>query len=57
MLRWSLYFLVIALIAGALGYSGVAEGATQIAKVLFFIFIAMFAAALILGMTIYRKII
>jgi uncharacterized membrane protein YtjA (UPF0391 family) len=38
-----------ALIAGALGFTGVARGAAAIAKVLFFIFIALFIIVLILG--------
>lgn len=56
MLRWSIYFFIIALIAAALGYGGIAEGAAQIAQVLFFIFIVLFLAALLLGLTVYRKI-
>ncbi|MGA7455176.1 MAG: DUF1328 domain-containing protein [Rhodoplanes sp.] len=49
MLKWAIIFLVIALIAGALGFTGVARGAAAIAKVLFFIFIALFIIVLILG--------
>lgn len=37
MLSWALIFLVIALIAGALGLSGVAGAATNIAWILFVI--------------------
>ncbi len=35
MLGWALLFLVIAIVAGALGLSGVAGAATQIAWILF----------------------
>ena len=35
MLRWSVIFLVIAIIAAALGYGGIAADAAEIAKVLF----------------------
>jgi len=35
MLQWALIFLVIAIIAGALGLSGVAGAATNIAWILF----------------------
>jgi uncharacterized membrane protein YtjA (UPF0391 family) len=38
MLYWALVFLVIALIAGAMGLGGVAGAATGIARVLFFVF-------------------
>jgi uncharacterized membrane protein YtjA (UPF0391 family) len=38
-LTWAIIFAVVALIAGALGFSGVAAGAATIAKVLFGIFL------------------
>ena len=39
MLKWALFFFVIALIAGALGFTGVAAGAATIAQILFGIFL------------------
>ena len=33
MLRWSLYFFIIALIAGAMGFTGIAQGASTIAQI------------------------
>ena len=56
MLKWALIFLVLGLVAGALGFTGVAGASIAIAKVLFFIFIAIFLAMLILGLTVYRRI-
>jgi uncharacterized membrane protein YtjA (UPF0391 family) len=50
MLRWSAVFLVIAIIAAALGYGGIAADAAEIAKVLFFIFLGIFVVTLILGL-------
>jgi uncharacterized membrane protein YtjA (UPF0391 family) len=50
MLKWALIFLVISLIAGALGFSGVAAGAGQIAKILFGVFLVIFIVLLILGL-------
>ncbi len=47
MLSWALTFLVIALIAAALGFGGIAGTSAGIAKVLFFIFIALFVISLI----------
>jgi uncharacterized membrane protein YtjA (UPF0391 family) len=49
MLRWTVIFLIIALIAGAFGFFGIAAGAASIAKVLFFIFIILFVISLIGG--------
>jgi uncharacterized membrane protein YtjA (UPF0391 family) len=54
MLYWALVFLVISLIAGALGFRGVATATASIAKVLFFVFIAVFVVLLVLGTTIMR---
>ena len=41
MLHYSVVFLVIALIAAGFGFGGIAAGAVEIAKILFFIFAAM----------------
>jgi uncharacterized membrane protein YtjA (UPF0391 family) len=46
MLHWALVFLVIALIAGVLGFSGVYVAASGIAKVLFFVFLVLFVISL-----------
>lgn len=49
MLRWALIFLIVALVAGVLGF-GVVEGtAAWIAKVLFVVFIILFIIGLISG--------
>jgi uncharacterized membrane protein YtjA (UPF0391 family) len=53
MLKWALIFLVISLVAGALGFTGVARGAATIAKVLFGIFLVLFILFLILGLTVF----
>jgi uncharacterized membrane protein YtjA (UPF0391 family) len=50
MLYWAVVFLIIAIIAGILGFGGVASAAAGIAQVLFFIFIVIFAVALIMGL-------
>jgi uncharacterized membrane protein YtjA (UPF0391 family) len=47
LLGWALVFLVVALMAAALGFGGIASAATGVAKVLFFIFIVVFAVLLI----------
>jgi uncharacterized membrane protein YtjA (UPF0391 family) len=49
MLGWALAFLVVALIAGALGFGGIAGTATGIAKVLFFIFLVAFVVSFLAG--------
>lgn len=49
MLYYSIVFLVIALIAAALGFGGIAGTATGIAKILFFLFLALFVISMLLG--------
>ena len=41
MLHYSVIFLVIALVAALFGFGGIAAGAVEIAKILFFIFAAI----------------
>jgi uncharacterized membrane protein YtjA (UPF0391 family) len=56
MLRWAMIFLVLGLVAALFGFTGIAGASIEIAKVLFFIFLAIFAVTLILGLTVYRGI-
>ena len=55
MLRWSIAFLIIALIAALLGFTQIASAAADISRIIFFIFITLFVLALIGGMTIFKK--
>jgi uncharacterized membrane protein YtjA (UPF0391 family) len=48
-LRWSLAFLVIAIIAAVFGFGGVASDATGIAKILFFAFLVLALFSFIVG--------
>jgi uncharacterized membrane protein YtjA (UPF0391 family) len=50
MLQYAAVFFVIALIAAVFGFTGIAVGAAEIAKVLFFIFLALFVISLLVGM-------
>ena len=56
MLRWALIFLVVALIAGLLGFTGIAGTSMAIAKTLFFIFIVIFLVLLLAGLFVGRKV-
>ncbi len=49
MLNWTLMFLVVALIAGILGFGVVAGTAALIAKICFVVFLVFFLASLIQG--------
>lgn len=48
MLRYAVIFLVVALIAGVFGFGGIAAGAVEIARILFFVFIALFILAAVM---------
>lgn len=48
MIRWVLLFLLISVVAGALGFGGLAHASAEIAKVIFFVFISLFVIALVL---------
>ena len=50
MLNYAVIFLVIALVAALLGFTGIAASAVGIAKILFFVFLVLFAVSLIFGL-------
>ena len=50
MLKWALIFLVISIVAGIFGFTNIAAGAATIAKVLFFIALAVMLVFLILAL-------
>jgi len=47
MLYWTVIFLIVAIIAGVFGFGGVSSAAAGFAKILFFIFIALFVLSLL----------
>lgn len=50
MLQWALIFLVVAVIAGAMGFGGIAIISVELARVLFFVFLVLFVVSLIAGL-------
>lgn len=50
MLGWALTFLVVALIAGVLGFTSIAGAAIGIAKILFFVFLVLFVVSIVMHM-------
>jgi uncharacterized membrane protein YtjA (UPF0391 family) len=56
MIKWAIILAVIGLIAGALGFSGVAGAAMGIAKFLFWAAIIIAAVLLVLGLTVYKAV-
>ncbi|HKD63631.1 MAG TPA: DUF1328 domain-containing protein [Candidatus Acidoferrales bacterium] len=46
MLRWTLLFLLVAIIAGIFGFAGEMVAAAGIAKLLFYVFLVLFVVCL-----------
>ncbi len=56
MLKWALIFLVVGLVMGALGFGGIGGAFVGLAKILFFVAIAMFIVFALLALFAGRKI-
>ncbi|HEY0597007.1 DUF1328 domain-containing protein [Sphingopyxis sp.] len=56
MFKWALIFAVIALLAAVLGFGGIAGAAGGIAKILFFVGLALVALFVILGAFAAKKV-
>jgi uncharacterized membrane protein YtjA (UPF0391 family) len=55
MLKWTVTFLIIAIIAGIFGFTGIESGAVSIAKTIFFIFLVLVVLSFVLGATVLKK--
>jgi uncharacterized membrane protein YtjA (UPF0391 family) len=55
MLSWVVTFLVIALIAGILGFGGIAGASIEIAKIIFFIALILFVVSAVVGLMRGRR--
>jgi uncharacterized membrane protein YtjA (UPF0391 family) len=49
MLGWALTFLVVALIAGVLGFTTIAGTAIGVAKILFYVFLVLFLVSVVMN--------
>ena len=49
MLRYSAIFFIIAIVAAVFGFGNIAAGATDVARVLFFVFLVVFLVSLVMG--------
>ena len=56
MIRWAIIFLVVGLVLALLGFGGVGGAFIGIAKLLFFIAIALFVILLVLGLMAGRGV-
>jgi uncharacterized membrane protein YtjA (UPF0391 family) len=56
MLGWVVTLLIIALIAGVLGFGGIAGASVEIAKIIFFIAVVLFLTSAIIGIARGKRI-
>ncbi len=50
MLKWALIFFLVSIVAGIFGFTNIAAGTATIARVLFFIALAIMLVFLLLGL-------
>lgn len=50
MLSWVVTFLIVALIAGILGFGGIAGASIEIAKIIFFVAVVLFLVSAVVGL-------
>ncbi len=50
MLHYAAVFFVVAVVAAVFGFGGIATGAVEIAKILFFVFLVLFVGSLVWGL-------
>jgi uncharacterized membrane protein YtjA (UPF0391 family) len=56
MLKWAFIFLLIAIVAGIFGFTGVEQASATIAQWLFGIFLVLFIGALVIGLMLGAKL-
>ncbi|HJW78684.1 MAG: DUF1328 domain-containing protein [Microvirga sp.] len=50
MIGWAITFLIVALVAAIFGFGGIAGAAVDIAKLIFFVAIVLFAISAVIGL-------
>lgn len=56
LLKWAIVFAIVALIAALFGFGGIAAGAADIARILFFVFLGLMVLFFILGTFVYKTV-
>lgn len=55
MLKWALIFFLVSMVAGVLGFTGIAAGSAAIAKLLFGVFLGLCVIFLVAGILLARR--
>ena len=56
MIKWAIVFAIISIVAGLFGFTGLAADSAAVAKILFFIALAIFVVLLVLGLFVGRRV-
>jgi uncharacterized membrane protein YtjA (UPF0391 family) len=56
MIKWAIVFAIISIVAGLFGFTGIAADSAAVAKILFFIALAIFVVLLVLGLFVGKKV-
>jgi uncharacterized membrane protein YtjA (UPF0391 family) len=56
LLKWALIFFLISIIAAVFGFTGVSAASADVARILFYIFVVIFLALLVLGLMAARSV-
>jgi uncharacterized membrane protein YtjA (UPF0391 family) len=54
LLKWALIFFLVSVVAGIFGFTGISAASADLARILFYIFLAICIVLLLLGITIFR---
>jgi uncharacterized membrane protein YtjA (UPF0391 family) len=56
MIKWAIVFAIISIVAGIFGFAGISADSAAVAKMLFFIALAIFVVFLIAGLVVGKKL-
>ena len=56
MLKWALIFFVVSLVAGFFGFTGIAAGAANLAKILFFLCLVVAVGLIVFAVVVGKAI-
>jgi uncharacterized membrane protein YtjA (UPF0391 family) len=55
-LKWALIMFVVSLVAALFGFTDLSAASADVARVLFYVFLVIFAVLLVLGLTVFRAV-
>lgn len=56
MIKWAIVFALISVVAGIFGFTGIAADSAAVARILFYIAVAVFVVLLLLGVVVGKKL-